>query len=34
MKDIIMLNNTSFARLVDDNEFELIYNINAGKNIW
>ena len=23
--------NTSFARLVDDNEFELIYNINAGK---
>ena len=23
--------NTSFARLVDENEFELIYNINAGK---
>ena len=26
--------NTSFARLIDDNEFELIYNINPGKKIF
>ena len=26
--------NTSFARLIDENEFELIYNINPGKKIF
>ena len=24
--------NTSFAKLINEDEFELIYNINAGKN--
>ena len=26
--------NTSFAKLIKDNEFELIYNINAGKKFY
>jgi len=26
--------NSSFAKLIDDNEFELIYNINSGKKIF